>query len=152
MAKGAIAPHRLIQKNVDGTYTLYGYVGATSADGFLTFYSDVTDLDQYLRIPVAAIRHYEDAPDDMLPFDGTVLFVDGDAEITYCYKLTLDTAAEAMLSGPIVKEYLSKARDTLAEGGAMDATPIVAAITPGNQCPPNVVRCLITYAYACDPT
>ncbi len=150
MANGIPGPHPLITKNVDGTYTLYGYLGPVSPGGILKFYADVTYLDYFLEIPVTAIRHHADAPEDMLPHGGTILFVDGEAEIVFLCKLTLDETANAIVSGNIAKEYLSKARESAADGVLVPLSPMVYAITPGDQCTPKFVQCLVTHAYQCD--
>lgn len=95
-----------LQQEPSGTVRLQGYVGPSERDGYLSLYADLADLSECVEIPESAIVHHEEAPEEVLPYGGTFLWVKADAEVVYERSLAVRTPAD-MLSGAIAKAHLS---------------------------------------------
>ncbi|MCZ0987457.1 hypothetical protein [Streptomyces diastatochromogenes] len=59
----------------------FGYVGSTDGNEHVELYPSLYDLSQSIRIPRADILHAEEAPAQVMPFGGTVLWVRADATL-----------------------------------------------------------------------
>lgn len=95
-----------LQQQTSGTVRLQGYIGPSERDGYLSLYADLGDLSERVEIPESAIVHHEEAPEEVLPFGGTFLWVKADADVVYERNLAVRTPAD-MLSGAIAKAHLS---------------------------------------------
>ncbi|MFF5788034.1 hypothetical protein ACFY8P_24105 [Streptomyces sp. NPDC012693] len=59
----------------------FGYVGPGDTDDHLLLYPSLYDLSQYIEIPRVSVLHAEQAPEQVLPFGGSVLWVKADSTI-----------------------------------------------------------------------
>ncbi|WP_330327889.1 hypothetical protein [Streptomyces pseudovenezuelae] len=85
-AKGdvAVTAHPLLRTlRARGTNSkvFFGYVGPGDADDRILLYPSLYDLSHYIEIPRASVLHAEEAPTQVLPFGGSVLWVRTDATI-----------------------------------------------------------------------
>lgn len=58
-----------------------GYVGHSDSGDHILLYPSLYDLSQCFEIPRAGVLHSEEAPSQLLPFGGSVLWVKSDAAV-----------------------------------------------------------------------
>lgn len=85
--KDALKEHEIASKVVKETgygnaTLLVGYVGKTDKDNNVRLYLSL-NFDEYVDVPRDSILHAANAPEDVLPFGGTYLWVKKDEHITY---------------------------------------------------------------------
>jgi hypothetical protein len=85
--KDTLKEHEIVSKIVkDSGYgnatLLVGYIGKTDKDNNVRLYFNL-NFDEYVDVPRESILHSANAPEDVLPFGGTYLWVKKDEHITY---------------------------------------------------------------------
>jgi hypothetical protein len=71
---------------VDGAanaITLRGYVGRSTAEGYVNLYPKLDDLSESLEIAQADILHFSEVPESVMPYGAMILWVKKDAQITH---------------------------------------------------------------------
>ena len=137
---------------------LFGYPGPSAQSGSTRLYMDL-ELTSYVDVPNAAILHSQTLPDDQ----GTVLWVEADATLTYSTAPQSHEVQAEFLSGSIAEGHLGAAASV--GGGVAGAPPQLTAtcplthvpicgpvtIVPGCA-PTHVPPCNVTHTPPCIPT
>jgi hypothetical protein len=114
MADSKFPIHSIVEKIGDTPATkLMGYFGSTS-DGKVTIHPRLDDLSSYVRVSEADILHVEDAPADILPHGGSMIWLKADAPVEY--GVSTQTQAR-FLTGGIGGQMAGGAARTAAGGG-----------------------------------
>src|SRR4051794_23770165 len=86
----ALKEHDLVKKIVTGpgqpgnAVLLVGYVGKSGSDDNVRLYLNLS-FDEYVDIPKNSILHAAEAPEEVLQFGGSYIWIKKDTDITHCY-------------------------------------------------------------------
>jgi len=85
--KDALKEHEIASKVVKGSgygnaTLLVGYIGKSDDDKSVRLYMNL-NFDEYVQVPRESILHAANAPESVLPFGGTYLWIKKDDHITY---------------------------------------------------------------------
>ena len=85
--KDALKEHEIAGKVVKGSgygnaTLLVGYIGKSDDDKSVRLYMNL-NFDEYVQVPRESILHAANAPESVLPFGGTYLWIKKDDHITY---------------------------------------------------------------------
>jgi hypothetical protein len=83
---------------------LLGYVGKTGSDDSIRLYLNI-EFNEYVDIPKNVILHAEKAPENIIEFGGTYIWIPNDAKITRTLVSTR-TEPEKIMEGEITKKFV----------------------------------------------
>ncbi|WBB59780.1 hypothetical protein O7599_30200 [Streptomyces sp. WMMC500] len=72
---------RILQPHAPKAKMFCGYVGSANSSDHIRLYANLYDLSQCVEIRRADVLHVEEAPAHLLPFGGSVLWLDSDAAV-----------------------------------------------------------------------
>lgn len=73
---------RLLATGGSSLIAFRGYVGASSRDGYVSFYPRLSDLGKSYEIRGADIVHVEKIPETIAPFGAVMIWVRSDADVS----------------------------------------------------------------------
>jgi hypothetical protein len=73
----------LVIDGATNAITYRGYVGQSSAEGYISLYPRLYDLSESFEIAQADILHFLEVPESVMPHGAMILWVKKDAQITH---------------------------------------------------------------------
>ena len=108
--KDPLEEHELVKNvikdpaNPINATVLLGYVGKTGSDDSIRLYLNI-EFNEYVDIPKNVILHAEKAPENIIEFGGTYIWIPKDAKITRTLVST-GTEPEKIMEGEITKKFV----------------------------------------------
>jgi hypothetical protein len=108
--KDPLEEHELVKNvikdpaNPINATVLLGYVGKTGSDDSIRLYLNI-EFNEYVDIPKNVILHAEKAPENIIEFGGTYIWIPKDAKITRTLVSTR-TEPEKIMEGEITKKFV----------------------------------------------